>query len=76
MSFLLVCTKKGAGSRESNAWTASGSAESSCGHWVPLALECTAVLHRYFSSASCNSCLQSLEQVFSGVSEEKFQQWE
>jgi len=36
---------------------------------VLLPLECTSILHRYFRSANCNSCLQSLEQVFSGVSE-------
>lgn len=70
MSFILVCTKKGAGSQKSNAWLASSSAKSSCGHPVLLPLECTSILHRHFRSANCNSCLQSLEQAFSGVSEE------
>lgn len=69
-SFILVCTKKGAGSQERNAWIASGSAESSCGHQVLLPLECTSILYRYFRSMNCNSCPQSPEQLFSGVSEE------
>ena len=55
MSFILVCTKKGAGFQESNAWIASGSAESSWGHPVLLSLECTSILHRYFRSANCTT---------------------
>lgn len=70
MSFILFCTKKGAGSQESNGRIASSCAESSCRHHVLLPLEHTSTFHKYFRSTNCNSCLQSLEQVFSGVFEQ------